>query len=184
MKKTLFALLACAAVMPAMAADYTVGYAYFDLNDGQTNKDLYKFYAIYQDTTDIGDVVSTIKTDTFADFKTTYGEGLNFEGAEAADGVYFESLAPVVTSPTDFTKIWGVSVYENGEDALFEVLPVSDFVPASAATGGIAYIYFDSWTTPGEYVAFNSGSPATPEPATATLSLLALAGLASRRRRK
>ena len=29
-----------------------------------------------------------------------------------------------------------------------------------------------------------SGSPATPEPATATLSLLALAGLASRRRRK
>lgn len=47
----------------------------------------------------------------------------------------------------------------------------------------LVFISSGNWS-PGSLVLVGKATPATPEPATATLSLLALAGLATRRRRK
>ena len=176
MKKTLFALLACATLAaPAMAKEWEVAYAYAGVYNNDRTQENYTFYTFYLDTADI---TTTIQNNTLAEFKTTYGEGFSCT-SDLDDQLGFD-VESCVNTPTDNPdNIWGVVVYQNGDDALF-----SAFAPKGEDVytdlGSVGFDYYDGETA---YVAFKPESPATPEPATATLSLMALAGLCARRRR-
>ena len=175
-------MAALATVMPAMAAYTTEGMgeswglggvsmgAYINNGVRDGNTDHYKFYAFFDPT----DITTTLPNKTLDEFKTTYGAGFSCTSG-GGDHLTFGASGEVVTYTTS-NDIWGVVVYENGDNAKFSAAHVSyeDF-------GDIYFEYKDGNNT---YVGFKSDSPVVPEPATATLSLLALAGMVTRRRRK
>ena len=173
MKKTLFALLACATLAaPAMAKSWSIDYSYAGVYNNDRTEENYTFYTFYLDTANI---TTTIQNNTLAEFKTTYGEGYSCTG-DLENQLAFVVGTTVTTPTTEPDNIWGVVVYQNGDDALFSALAPSDVF--------MNRVQFDYYDGENGYVAFKADSPTTPEPATATLSLLALAGLATRRRRK
>lgn len=186
MKKTLFAMLALATMMPAMAENWKLVYVYADPyeEDGVffTDHTKYSFYLTMQDNTDITSVKTMLEGKTFSEFTTTSGDSLAFTQYKPDWSQLCMPIQPYAetefsTTLVDGNYIWGVCVYQNEDVVRFQVLQVE-----SAQLGCIA---FDTDKVPGSgYTSFSSGSPTTPEPATATLSLLALAGLATRRRRK
>ncbi len=173
MKKTLFALLACAMVMPAMAANWMVSAKYSFYGENNTPAD-YTLY-LYQDPTasitSTVDMTNIIADMTLSEF-TAAASGSNpfAGGTESSMTTLFATTLPQDSTPSN--SIWGVCVY-NGEDAVFSV--------TQAAESGSILRYNSLQAS---YTAFKADSPTTPEPATATLSLLALAGLATRRKRK
>ena len=185
MKKTLFAMLALATMLPAMAENWKLRGVYVDPYEDiltpspeYTNPDNYTFYLMAEENTDLYAVQTELEGKTFSDFTTTIASG---------DGVVFEyysdnhnQLCRYTIMPTDLSSdielsdIWGVCVLQDTDVVRFQVVPVEyAMLPY--------YLYFDTEAAPGSgYTTFSS----VPEPATATLSLLALAGLATRRRRK
>ena len=180
MKKTLIALLACAAVMPAMAATWSITGIKASPYGSQTLKSDYTYYVIYSSAGSAESLTTTLSNMTFDDFTKspdlTFSavNGITANGVATGSVSWQASTAKPIDSELDTTEfnsidnIYGVSVYQGNS---FSV---------AAATPGLLtnIISFNSTGTP--YTDFAS---ATPEPATATLSLLALAGLASRRRR-
>ena len=182
MKKMLFALLACATLAaPAMAADWSVTNAFYRPYGDYTDKADYTFYLYHDSTASItstADMTNAIADMTLSEFTALAGTGYAFTVDRAWGMISVEGdlSAPLTTLSADPANIWGVCVY-NGENAAFSVAETdADYVHMM----GEWQYYSDS----AAYTAFKPDSPATPEPATATLSLLALAGLATRRRRK
>lgn len=84
-------------------------------------------------------------------------------------------------NPHDLTEIISVNL---GADNVFETGVSSGSFAITVPTGSVEEIR--SWTgvVTADNMANPTPAPSVPEPATATLSLLALAGLAARRRRK
>lgn len=179
MKKTLFALLALATMMPAMADNWKINEAWVNPYENFTDYTKYSLYLMEKGDSDITSVKTMLEGKTFSDFTTTIASG---------DGIAFEdydhrwnqlSMAPYAGTefPTtrDSNNIWGVCVFQDTDVVRFQVLQAEKATPASFG--------FDTDSIAGSgYTSFSSGS--VPEPATATLSLLALAGLATRRKRK
>lgn len=183
MKKTLFALLACATLAaPAMAKDWSVLGGWFLPYGDQTNKDDYTFYLYHDTAADITSVSANIANMTLSEFTTTAGTGYAFtqDGADGTMATAGTPMEPLITGlSADPATYWGVCVY-NGADAGFMV--AESGTAMYSAMGLVTYSVYD-FDTEHNYTSFKSGSPATPEPATATLSLMALAGLCARRRR-
>ena len=187
MKKTLFAVAALATMMPAMADNWKLGVAFVDPYESFTDYTKYTLYLTEQDNTDITSVKTMLEGKTFSEFTTTIASGnsIAFEDYEPSpvNQIYTQSSYTDTEFSTGLTpqgNIWGVCVYQNEDVVRFQVLEVS-----MAANGSFGFDTDPIAGIPGSgYTTFGSGSPTTPEPATATLSLLALAGLASRRRRK
>lgn len=183
MKKTLFAMAALATMLPAMADNWMLVNAYSNPyeEDGVpfTDYTKYSLYLMEKGNSDITSVKTMLEGKTFSDFTTTIasGDSIALEGyIPDWNQVYTE--ADVLTDfPTTLgvKDIWGVCVYQNEDVVRFQVLEAFDY-------GNFCFVC-DSDLIPGSgYTSFSSGS--VPEPATATLSLLALAGLATRRKRK
>ena len=177
MKKTLFALLACATLAaPAMAANWTLAYADYGWYNRDDNYSNYTFY-LYQDpAADITTVTGKIAEMTRDEFTAAAGTGFAFTSFEDGEIYAGDDFATTISKDTPSNEIWGVCVY-NGENAVFSVCAAEN---NSWVLSNFGLCYY---TPDNSYTAFNPGSPATPEPATATLSLLALAGLCARRRR-
>ena len=184
MKKTLFAMLALATMLPAMAENWKLSTScinpYEDiltLPAEYTNPDNYTLYLMAKENTDIASVQTELKEKTFTEFLSTSGVGNPFEFYGSEDNLLYIRFTPADTefsTTIDANNIWGVCVYknENSDDVKFQV------VQGFALIG--VWMKFNTDTIPGSgYTSFN-----VPEPATATLSLLALAGLATRRKRK
>ena len=181
MKKMLFALLACATLAaPAMAAEWNVLDATYSPYGGYTDKADYTFYLYHDSTASItstADMTNAIADMTLSEFTAAAGTGYAFTKNKALGRIGTDgSLStPLTTLSANPANIWGVCVY-NGENAAFSVAETdADYVHMM----GEWQYYSDS----AAYTAFKPDSPATPEPATATLSLMALAGLCARRRR-
>ena len=86
-----------------------------------------------------------------------------------------KTSGPVTLGSTEFAYV-----------GLFRVLADSDIAFVNDAIGdnnGVALVLFNHDDKVGLYLAGKGTAAATPEPATATLSLMALAGLCARRRR-
>lgn len=194
MKKTLFAMLALATMMPAIAfaemgnlivsGNWKFAEAWVNLYENFTDYTKYSLYLTVQENTDITSVKTMLEGKTFSEFTTTIasGDGIAFEDY---DHRYNQlSMRPYAGTefPTTLTpqgNIWGVCVLQDTDVVRFQVLQVSDAYPNAGE------FYYDTDYIPGSgYTSFKADSPVVPEPATATLSLLALAGLASRRKRK
>lgn len=182
MKKTLFAMLALATMMPAMADNWKIAEAWVNPYENFTDYTKYSLYLMEKGDSDITSVKTMLEGKTFSDFTTTIASG---------DGIAFEdydhrwnqlSMAPYAGTefPTTLTpegNIWGVCVFQDTDVVRFQVLQAEKATPASFG--------FDTESIAGSgYTSFKADSPVVPEPATATLSLLALAGLATRRKRK
>lgn len=176
MKKTLFAMLALATMMPAMADNWEFC-AWFNIYDNHKDKDLYSLYLIQKDASDITTVKTMVEEQSFSDFTSTSGDSYSFYAVSIMNLVFQNTAQPTDFSTTiDAGNIWGVCVYQNEDDVKFQVAQGFD-------NNGM--LNFNTTKVAGSgYTSFKADSPVVPEPATATLSLLALAGLASRRRRK
>ena len=178
MKKTLFALLACATLAaPAMAVNWIFAFGVADKYNNDITLSNYSFYMIVRENTTASVVSSAIQEQTLSEFLADAGQRYEFNDDT---GLYTVQCAfwseSDLSRDIDASDIWGISVYQNGDNALFQVRAPNDIFLEETL---LAYTDADI-----SYTAFKSESPATPEPATATLSLLALAGMASRRRRK
>lgn len=187
MKKTLFTMLALATMMPAMAANWMLIEAWVDPYEDFTDYTKYSLYLMEKENSDITSVKTMLEGKTFSEFTTTIasGDGIAFTGYSSTYNQLYQSPYEETEFPTTLTplqgNIWGVCVYQNEDVVRFQTLEVS------YEESGIFYLDTNPYEggIPGSgYTSFKADSPATPEPATATLSLLALAGLATRRRRK
>ncbi|MCQ2364254.1 MAG: PEP-CTERM sorting domain-containing protein [Akkermansia sp.] len=184
MKKTLFAMAALATVMPAMAANWKVaaGTQFTILTDITATKTDYALYLYRDEAANVASVTGNISAMTYDDFISVAGTKYDFsiyspEANRLLITAPFTSDLSVNGTATEANQIWGVCVYHgNAADAQFAVVQAT-----KSNTAGQLKAFNGTSAT---YTAFKSDSPATPEPATATLSLMALAGLASRRRRK
>ncbi|MBQ0056009.1 MAG: PEP-CTERM sorting domain-containing protein [Synergistaceae bacterium] len=187
MKKTLFALLALATMMPAIAfaemgnlivsGNWNFGFGTADIYNNDKVLDNYSFYILVRENTTASLVSSAIQEQTLSEFLADAGQRYEFNETSYDTincGFYGDSGLSRDISASD---TWGISVYQNGDKALFQVREVYDFWVEN--NDMLAY---SDYNIP--YTSFKSDSPAVPEPATATLSLLALAGLATRRKRK
>ena len=182
MKKTLFALLALATMMPAMAENWTLAYAYSNPYENFTDYTKYTLYLTVQENTDPTSVKTMLEGKTFSEFTTTIASGDSFAFETYDSGWSQLCMDPYAGTefPTtlDAFNIWGVCVLQDADVVRFQVLQVQ----GNPHTGEISY---DTDSIAGSgYTSFKADSPVVPEPATATLSLLALAGLATRRKRK
>lgn len=183
MKKTLFAMLALATIMPAMAENWTLGFAYSNPYENFTDYTKYSLYLMEKGNSDITSVKTMLEGKTFSEFTTTIASGDSFAFTDYNSDLNQLCMpfpAPAGTEfPTtlDGNNIWGVCVLQDTDVVRFQVLQVEGVDP------GFGKIFYDTDIVAGSgYTSFSSGS--VPEPATATLSLLALAGLATRRKRK
>ena len=192
MKKTLFAMLALATMMPAMADNWSLNYAYVNPYEDILTPDevatKHTLYLITSENTDLASVKTELEDKTFTEFLSTSGSGIAFDSYDPDWKqlcMYNGPLQTELSLTIDKNNIWGVCVYQNEDVVRFLVLETGiggetgpDIKPSSLkiyAGGGDGDIGLG-------YTSFSSGS--VPEPSTATLSLLALAGLASRRKRK
>ena len=179
MKKTLFAMLALATMMPAMADNWKLGAVWADTYNNDTDYTHYSFYLHEQKNTTASIVSSAIQEKTLSEFLADAGQ--RYDATQYS--IYNEHISnDIFARPTTnfsdsiaLSDIWAVSVYQNGDDAMFQVITGNPDTWLLTYTWGLEHT---------AYASFSSGSPTTPEPATATLSLLALAGLATRRKRK
>lgn len=188
MKKTLFAMLALATMMPAMGANWTFLCANVNPYENITDYTKYSLYLTVQENTDITSVKTMLEGKTFSEFTTTIASGDSFV-FDKYDNIYYNQLITEPLAETEFPttltpegNIWGVCVLQDTDVVRFQVLQVPPMHGSSA-------FWFDTDPDnagiPGSgYTSFKADSPVVPEPATATLSLLALAGLATRRKRK
>ena len=189
MKKTLFTMLALATMMPAIAfaeignlivgeGNWELGVVFVDPYESFTDYTKYTLYLTEQDNTDITSVKTMLEGKTFSEFTTTIAGCKEVKFKEYYDWInLFHTAYDVVTEfPSSIdprVNIWGVCIYQHEDFVRFQVVPVHDL------NEQICFIHFDTSRLSGSgYTSF------APEPATATLSLLALAGLASRRKRK
>lgn len=186
MKKTLFAMLALATMLPAMAENWELNGVYVDPYEDiltpseiSTNPANYTLYLMWEEDTDLASVKTELEGMTFTEFTTTLasGDGIAFEYYDDGYCQICRDTPKATEFPTTLTpedNIWGVCVYQHEDVVSFEVLTVLRRL-------SVDEIYFWAGAAPvSGYTTFSS----VPEPATATLSLLALAGLATRRRRK
>lgn len=181
MKKTLFALLALATVMPAMAENWKVaaGTSFNGITGITATKADYALYLYRDAAADVASVTGNISAMTYDDFISEAGTKYDFGGYATASNKLSKAAftSDLSVEGTAADQIWGVCVYHgNAADAQFAVVQAT-----MSTTEGQLKAFNGASAT---YTAFKSDSPTTPEPATATLSLLALAGLATRRRRK
>ena len=181
MKNTLFAMLALATIMPAMAENWTLYSAYVTPYEDFTDYTKYSFYLTMQENTDLTTVKSMLESKTLSEFTTTIasGESIAFEDyvSDWNQLCMGHNVGTEFPTTLDCNNIWGVCVLQDTDVVRFQVLQVDDSDMSSFAYGT------DSVAGSG-YTSFKADSPVVPEPASATLSLLALAGLASRRKRK
>ena len=214
MKKTLFAVAALALCGTAVADDHYVSagesYALFDGDTLHVNNTV----SVGEIYVELGATPVTLKfyglnTLTVSDTVFLYsgGPSINITGDEAAINHWVSEL----TSATGEFKSVTLMTF-TGADFELSMESDPDFTfdgneggePITLGNVSVQYMgygdapsfdLFDFFLGENQIaLAMNgnslalvgkiSGSPATPEPATATLSLLALAGLASRRRRK
>ena len=180
-------MLALATMLPAMAENWTLASSYLNPYEDllhpspeYTNPSNYTFYVMLQENSDKETVKTRLEGTTFSEFTTTIAGCKEVKFKEYYDWInLFHTAYDVVTEfPSSIdprVNIWGVCIYEHEDFVRFQVVPVHDL------NEQIWFIHFDTSRTPGTgYTSFKT----VPEPATATLSLLALAGLAARRKRE
>ncbi len=209
MKKTLFALLACAAVAQAASLSWTISNVKYATENGITTNVTVGSYSAYLFVTSVtSDTVSEITT-------TTQGAILDSLASAHADGSNWGSTASTLAQASAFDSLntgagtWtgstGIEGFSAGDSvtAFAVIFDATDIANANnylvvgektlsfnSASGSKIIPFGSQATNSGAKIDSSSvswqsiaSSPATPEPATATLSLLALAGLAARRRR-
>lgn len=185
MKKTLFTMLVLATVMPAMAENRECVSAYFTpyKEDGVliTDYTKYSFYLMVQENSDITSVKTMVADETFSEFTSSDIESVSVVKYHAPWKEHRTEEHKQTEFPTTIDAkngIWGVSVYQNEEVVRFQIVPVYQTNDL-----GTQFQFDTDWLKGSGYTSFKPESPTTPEPATATPSLLALAGPASRRRK-
>ena len=190
MKKTLFSLLACATlVAPAMADNWECMTMYVKTTENDTDHNRYTLYVLNVNDTTYSDFATTLGSLTYDEFQTQYGSAAHATAYRYGSnwGQVLGELDDTGISTTVGTEnIYATWVYNNGGtgDALvteFKVVTTSDVHYPTRSTID-SDDSDDSTFKATEWKKFATAK--TPEPATATLSLLALAGLAARRRRK
>lgn len=203
MKKTLIALMALAGMASADIQDFDT----LNFGTGTFATD-YSFSFMIEPTDSITDYGSIVAYYGGSNYQSTYGSNV-FQIAEVtAEGstevTYTLTLGVGtmnggLTASSDIQKSTGVNYYRNKMFA--EVLKTGVVYTVTGANGKDQSIDVTlSWEGGSETITgfngnmngnngttwsrVNDGYAVVPEPATATLSLLALAGLAVRRRRK
>lgn len=184
MKKTLFALLALATMMPAMGANWTLSGAYSNPYENFTDYTKYSLYLMEKGNSDITSVKTMLEGKTFSEFTTTIasGDSIAFESYNSDWNQLCRDSYAGTEFPTTLTpdgNIWGVCVLQDADVVRFQVLQATGMDPEFGD-----FFYDTDFVAGSGYTSFKADSPVVPEPATATLSLLALAGLATRRKRK
>ena len=191
MKQILFAMLALAAMLPAMAENWFVYdarvSAYEDMltPSSATDPSNYTFYLLEQKNTNLSAVKTMLEGKTLSEFLSSGSSGMGF--VKYSSGMLNTPLMMLTSLPYTGNGIpgvgyemWGVCVYQHEDVVRFQVVPVTEVSVNllrynTDLSAGSGYTSFKADPVP---------TPVVPEPATATLSLLALAGLAARRRRK
>lgn len=191
MKKTLFALLALATMMPAMAENWTLRRAvvnpYEDILTPSEVATKHTLYLITSENTDLASVKTELEDKTFTEFLSTSGSGIAFDEYDPDWEQLYMTSEPQQTELSltiDKNNIWGVCVYQNEDVVRFLVLETQTTGETGPGIKPSELKIFTGDDIGSGYTSFKADSPVVPEPATATLSLLALAGLASRRKRK
>lgn len=189
-------MLALATMMPAIAfaemgnlivsGSWTLSGAYSNPYENFTDYTKYSLYLMEKGNSDITSVKTMLEGKTFSEFTTTIasGDSIAFESYRSSWNQLCMNSPAETEFPTTLTpegNIWGVCVFQDADVVRFQVLQ------ATGADPEFGDFYYDTDPEAGGiagsgYTSFSSGS--VPEPATATLSLLALAGLATRRKRK
>ena len=182
-------MLALATMLPAMAENWTLASSYVNPyediltpSEVSTNPANYTLYLMWEENTNLASVKKELEGMTFTEFTTTLASGdrIAFVGYDSSTNQLHAPTQTTTfdtnTTPTVKGNMWGVCVYQHEDDVLFQVLPLY-----SGGKGSNPHFSFDTKFTHGSgYTSFSS----VPEPATATLSLLALAALAARRKRR
>lgn len=188
MKKLLFAFLVIASVfMPAMAANTQVS-AYADLfassaGGYDADETCYRLIVIKQENTDVNSLAEAIALQSLAGFTASYGPSYGAKETITQDNLnqahWVGNYAPIDRT-TPIKDVYAVSIYqgEAAESPMFQVISCN---AAAAQQSGFRFDTKDD-SRPSQFTAYRAF--AAPEPAAATLSLLAIAGLTARRRRR
>ena len=181
MKKTLLILAAAAATaapMSAVTAEYYYTTSVPSIGT-DTNAAHYTIYTLQSDTETVDSLASLYSTTKYADFISSAGTGIAAQEAyDATTMVRWDVTTPYEYGAVSQSSLFALWVYDSGTgDTRFMVIQAADlgYSPYLFAQGvdvtGLAVQPHSPWSR------FN------PEPTTATLSLLALIGIAARRRR-
>lgn len=208
MKKTLFALLACAAVAQAASLGWSITNVKYATEDGITTNVTTGSYSAYL-------FITSVTSGTVSDITTTtQGEILDSLASAHEDGSNWGSTASTLAQASASNSLntgngtWTVTTDIEGFSAgdsvtafavIFDATDIANAnnyyvvnektLTINSATGTKSIAFLSQATNSGAKIDSSSvswqsiaSSPTTPEPATTTLSLLALAGLAARRR--
>lgn len=146
-------------------------------------------------TLESGSALQFTSATTNGDFGLQSNLTINYDGVTAADYTYFDATGAkqlwgnghtvYLTGSVDTTGLTGSGTIDLLAYTTFGSAPAFDYTDLDLTGDGTVQLTISDVTENGvRKIGVNYTVLAVPEPATATLSLLALAGLCARRRRK